>query len=690
VVDTYHGVAVADPYRWLENAADPEVGAWTRSQAAYARNVLDALPERDAIQQQVQRLANGVTSVAFGHLAFRPGELFAMRHEPGQSKAALVVMPSASQPDKARTFLDPAMLDRSGRTSIDWYVPSHDGRVVAVSLSQGGSENGDLQLFDVATGLPKADAIAHVEGGTAGGDLAWLPDDTGFFYTRYPRPGERAKEDEGFYVQVYLHRLGDDPAKDTYVFGRDAPRIAEYRLFMDAPSGRLLITVQDGDSNRFAHWLRAADGAITRISGFADNLIELAFGSEGKLYGVSWAQDGRGEIVVLPAGAPTIVQEMRLVAPGQAALGHSFYNPGSPTLLPTRDRLFAVYQNGGPSEVRAFTLDGKPAEAPVQDPVSAITGLIDAGPDGVLLNAVSYVEPPRWFAFDPASHATRELTLTPREDAQARDLVVERITALSKDGAQIPVNIIHRKDARRDGAGPIIVTGYGGFGLGRSPTYDRMRQLFFDNGIVWAEANLRGGNEYGDAWHRAGMLTNKQQVFDDFAAVIETLVAEKYAARNRVAILGGSNGGLLVGALATERPELAAAVVARSGIFDSLRNERDTNGAFNVVELGSVQEADQFAALRAYSPYHNVKRGATYPAFLMLTSGNDPRVNPMHSRKFAARLQAEQGGSSPILLMEQQEGGHGVSGSADQVMTQAVDQYAFLFHYLKVKPQTPK
>jgi prolyl oligopeptidase len=689
--DVYFGQSVADPYRWLENAADPEVQAWTRTETAYAHAWIAQLPERPAVLAQLRALSTVQAAPSYTKLINRNGQIFAIKTDPRRPRPLLVVMPTPERPNDARTIIDLAQLDPQGRTNIDWYVPSNDGTKVAVSLSLAGSEAGDLRVFDVATGRPLPDMIPRVQSGTAGGDLAWLDNDSGFYYTRYPRPGERAPADMGFYVQIYQHALGADPAADTYVFGREAPRIAEYRLLLDRPTERLLITVQDGDSNRFAHWMRARDGRITRVADFSDKIVELVFGRTGRLYGISWARDPKGEIIALPAGAPTAAQARRIIAPGEAALSHSFYNPTSPTLLVRASTLFAVYQTGGPTEIRAFDLNGRPVGAPQQQPVSAVSGLTEGGLPGVLFTTASYLDSPRWMVFDPATGATRPSALTAAHPPENPDITVVREFATSKDGARIPINILMPRGATTNGVRAIVVTGYGGFGISRTPEASRQRRILFDNGIVFAEANLRGGSEFGDAWHQAGMLTRKQNVFDDFIAVVEHLTNKGYGARDRVAIMGGSNGGLLVGAVAVQRPELFQAVVARSGIFDSLRNELDANGLFNAVEFGSVRDPAQFAALRAYSPYHRVRNATGYPAFLFLTSANDPRVNPMHSRKFTARLRAAQAprAEAPpnqILLLEQAEGGHGVAGSGDDALNQAADQYAFLFNALRVVP----
>lgn len=685
VVESFHGVEVDDPYRWLEDWNSEEVKTWTRAQEAYASAYLDALPEFPAVQARVRELYVDAGSVEYDSLSINGETLFALKSDPRQQQSLLVSMPVSGDPAGERVIVDPNTIDATGLTTIDWYKVSNAGDIVAVSLSRGGSEAGDIHLFAIETGDPVGEVVSRVQGGTAGGDVAWQPDDSGFYYTRYPRVGERAEEDQLFYVQVYLHRIGESPEADTYVLGEDFPRIAEIRLFVEPASGRLLITVQDGDSSRFAHFLRQPDGEIVPFSDFGDGLLQFTFGNGNRLYGVSWANDALGEIIALDAGAPNAEPEI-IVPAGDGAISHSFYDLYSPSLLATEDRLYALYQVGGPYDLRAFDLEGNRVAGPETEPISTSYGLTDAGDAGVLFATTSYVTRNDWFNFDPNTGSTRKLPISAEASGELSDISVVREFATSVDGTEIPVNVLVPPGAVRDGTGAIVVTGYGGYGSSNSPGLNSLAPLVMENGVYLAIANLRGGGEYGEAWHRAGMLTEKQNVFDDFIAVIEHLVAQGYADRDRVGIYGGSNGGLLMGAVVVQRPDLARAVVSRAGIYDSLRFELDPNGAFNVPEFGSVKDPDQFAALYAYSPYHNVRDGIAYPAILLTTGANDPRVNPMNSRKFAARLEAAQAGDSPILLRTDEDGGHGVGASTDQRVAVGADQYAFLFHHLGVSP----
>jgi prolyl oligopeptidase len=684
VTDRYHGIDVVDPYRWLENGEDPEVQAWSDGQNAHARGVLAALPERPAVRQRIAELLKSARGVTYDSLRRADDEtLFCLKKDPGKQQKVLVVMGADGDPAHEKSLVDPNRIDAAGGTRIDWYVPSHDGSMVAASLSSGGSESGDVHVYGVSSGEEMDVVIERVNGGTAGGDLAWFPDDSGFYYTRYPRPGERPEEDLQSHQQVWRHTLGTPVDADRYVIGEEFPSIAETRLVVDPDSGRLLVWVQDGDSGRFEMHLRQADERWSRFSDFGDGAVEALFGPNDTLYVLSRADAPRGKILRLDAAAPDLAEAVEIVPEGDGALSHGFYSPFSPSVLVTGDRIYAVYQAGGPSELRVFSLDGKPLDPPKQMDVSTVHGLAPAGGSDVYFGNLSYVAPLQWFRFDAKDGITTRLALSAESPVDYSDVEVARELTTSRDGTKVPVNILMPKGAAKDGTRAVLVTGYGGFGISESPTFSPSRHILFEHGVLFAEANLRGGGEFGDEWHRQGMLTHKQNVFDDFAAVVRHLVEEGYAARDRVAIVGGSNGGLLVGATVVQHPDLVAAAVSRVGIYDMLRVERDHNGRFNIPEYGTVEDPDQFAALYAYSPYHNIRDGTRYPPMLLPTGANDPRVDPYHSRKLVAGLQAAQHGGGLVLLRTSGDTGHG-GAPLDEVVELLADQYAFLFHYLRV------
>jgi prolyl oligopeptidase len=356
-----------------------------------------------------------------------------------------------------------------------------------------------------------------------------------------------------------------------------------------------------------------------------------------------------------------------------------------PTVLVTNDGLYVTYQLGGPSEIRVFDHRGKRLPGPQQAPVSAVGGMARLADDAILFRTVSFVQPATYFRYVTETGKTEKTAFAATSPVRFDDAEVVREFALSKDGTKVPVSIIMPKGTRRDAANPCLVTGYGGYGVNIEPRYRASIRLLLDQGFVYAVANLRGGGEYGETWHLQGNLTNKQNVFDDFAAVLRHLSDRKYTSPERLAIQGGSNGGLLMGAALTQFPSLFRCVISYVGIYDMLRVELAPNGAFNIPEFGTVKNPEQFRALYAYSPYHNVTDGTAYPATLFLTGANDPRVDPMHSRKMTARLQAATNGMAPILLRTSADSGHGGDTSLRERIDQSVDAFAFLFNRLGLR-----
>jgi prolyl oligopeptidase len=681
VRDIYHGVEVDDPYRWLENWNDANVKAWSEAQNAYARSFLDRLPGVAAISARVKEIVDAA-SVSYHSLVWRPGRLFAVKQQPPLNQPLLVTMPSADEPASEKVVLDLNTLDPSGHTSVDWYAPSPDGRLVGVSLSAGGSESGDVHIYDAETGGDMADVIPRVNGGTAGGDMAWLPDGKGFYYTRYPRAGERPAEDMDFFQQVWYHELGTPVDKDSYILGRDFPRIAEIKLRLDDRSGRLLVTVQDGDSGRFAHFIVEPGGDVRQVTKFEDGVVEAVWGRADDLYLISRYQAPRGRILHLaPADAP--LEKAKVIVPEGNEVIISTFSSDS-LLVATEDRLYVTYQLGGPSEIRAFSLDGQPLDRPAAVPLSSVHEVAPLDAGRILFLSSSYVEPPAWYNYDPARNATKRTALFSTSPVDFSDAEVAREFAVSKDGTKVPVDLIIPKGIALDGAHPAILYGYGGYGVSLSPAFSAMRHVWIEQGVVYAVAVTRGGGEFGEDWHRSGALTRKQNVFDDFAAAMKHLVSRGYTRPERLAIIGGSNGGLLMGAMIVQHPDLFRATVSSVGIYDMLRNELTPNGTFNVPEYGTVKDKAQFEALHAYSPYHHVKDGVAYPAILFMTGANDPRVDPMHSRKMTARLQAATSSGNLILLRTSSTTGHGIGTPLAERVKEDVDEFAFLFYELGV------
>lgn len=682
VTDEYHGVKVVDDYRWLEDWDAKAVKDWSEAQNTFARSILDKLPAVAEIRERLTFLETGA-SVEYTGLAWKGGKLFALKHQPPKQQPLLVVLKSASSTEGERTLVDPNEIDAAGHTTIDWFVPSADGRLVAVSLSEGGSESGTVHVYDAATAKETGDVIPRAHGGTAGGSLAWPGDGKGFFYTRYPRAGERPDVDLDFYQQVYFHVLGTPTEKDTYEVGKEFPRIAETVLETSPDGTRALASVQKGDGGEFIHFLRGADG-WKQLTRYEDKVVQATFGRDGALYLVSRNKSPRGKVLRLPlSGGSSSLTNAAVIVPEQAgSIETDFFSKTG--VVPTRSRLYVWYQAGGPNEVKVFDLAGKALGAVASLPVSTVGQIVPLDGDDVLFVNESFISPPAWFAYAPATGKASKTALVQTSPADYSDCEVVRQTATSKDGTKVPISIIRRKGTTLDGNNPTVVWGYGGYGVNETPSFSPRRRVFVEQGGVFAIATIRGGGEFGEEWHLAGNLTNKQNVFDDFYAACKHMIDAKYTSPGKMAIMGGSNGGLLMGATFTQHPELCKAVVSSVGIYDMLRVELSPNGAFNITEFGTVKNPEHFKALHAYSPYHHVKNGTKYPAVLMLTGANDPRVDPMQSRKMTARLQAADTGGT-FLLRTSANAGHGVGSSMTERIEQSVDIYSFLFDQLGVK-----
>src|SRR6266403_826188 len=676
VATEYNGLTVEDPYQWLENDDDSQVKAWSSVQNQRTRKYLDSLPDRAAIEKQ---LSDGYakTSPSYFSLVSRPGILFAMKFQPPKQQPLLVTLASADDLKSEKVVLDPNVLDTKGTTAIDWFVPSSDGKYVAMSRSKGGSEDGTLHFYETATGKALPDTIAHVQYPTAGGSAAWNADGTGVFYTRFPRKGERPDADLNFYQQIYFHKLGTPDTKDTYSIGKDFPRIAEVNLAASRDGKYILATVANGDGGDFAHYLLGPDGTWKQITQFSDQIKLARLGRDNALYLLSRAGAPRGKILRLPLDVPELKNAAEIVASGEAVIEQ---------IVPSTDALYVADLLGGPSQIRRFDLNGK-NETTISTPqISAVQELLALEDGSLLFRDVSYTDPAAWFHCLNGKTEPVKTALQSTSPVSFADIEVRREFATSKDGTKIPLNVLSRKGMTRDGNNPTLLYAYGGYGISMSPNFDFTRRLWFDRGGVYVVANIRGGGEFGEEWHKTGNLTKKQNVFDDFAAAAEYLTNENYTRPGKLAIQGGSNGGLLMGAMITQHPDLFRAVVSSVGIYDMLRVELAPHGAFNVTEFGTVKDPEQFKALYAYSPYHHVADGTSYPSILFMTGANDGRVAPYHSRKMVARLDEANKSSNPILLRTSSSAGHGIGTALSERIKQLADEYSFLFAQLEMRP----
>ncbi len=651
VVDIYRDTRVTDDYRWLEDWSDPNVKAWSDAEAAFARQWLDAIPQRAAIHARIERLVSDA-GPSWTELAARGGTFFALEERPPKQHPLLVVFTSLTDRKTARVLVDPNAIDASGGTAIGWFVPTPDGKRVAVSLSKGGGERGDVHVFDVASGKEAKDVVPQADGAGNGECLAWKGDGSGFFYTHKAREADAPKDGE--YQRLYFHKIGDPLEKDTLVLGKDGPAIAQWEVTLGGDGRTVLARMEYGDGGEYDQWVLGPSGKWAELATKADGVEKIEAGPDGALYLLSTHDAPKGKLLRTTGASPSLAHAEVVLPEGDAVLERA---------LPLKSRLYLVEEVGGPSRIRTVPLAKGKLGTPVTiatPPVSAVRAIAPLAGDDLAFLGVSYTTRPGWSVASAKSGAVTPTAFVSETPPGFADVEVAREECTSKDGTKVPLTVLRAKGTPADGTAPALLTGYGGFAISLQPRFRAQVLAWLEQGGVFAEANLRGGGELGEAWHRAGNLTNKQNVFDDFYACAQHLAEAKYASPARLAIEGGSNGGLLMGAELTQHPEAFKVVVSHVGIYDMLRVERDKNGAFNVTEYGSVTDPKQFEALSAYSPYSHVKDGVAYPATLFLTGANDPRVAPYHSRKMTARLQAATTSDAPILLRTSANTGHGM------------------------------
>jgi prolyl oligopeptidase len=685
--DIYHGVTVTDPYRWLEDWADPRVQQWSTAQDRRARAYLDDLPYRQAIYDRLYQQISAA-SASYYSLRAAGGKVFALYNRPPKNQPMIAVLTGNADPAQARIVVDPNSLNPKGTTAIDWYVPSPDGALLAVSMSDNGSEDGSVHIFAVDSGKQVYEVLPRVQYPTGGGSLAWRADSKGFWYTRYPGT-ERPEADRHFYMAVYFHQLGKDPAHDAYVFGKGLPKIAEIALNNRQNKRYVLASVANGDGGEFAHYLIDQNGRATQITHFADHVVAATVGADDNIYLVSRQQAPRGKLLTLPASTPLLARARVLVPESDGALLSASESGGSPVIITER----AIYLReivGGPSRVEIYSHDGK-RQGVLPIPEVANVDEVESLDDGTLLYDIeTYLRPPYFSRYHEASGKAEETALAQTSPVHFEDTEVLRAFATSKDGTRVPLNIVRRKGTPLDGANPVLVYGYGGYNYDETPYFlGPTTRLWLDAGGIYVLTNLRGGGEFGEDWHRQGALTHKQNVFDDFIACARYLIEQHYTTPQHLSIIGGSNGGLLMGAAFTQHPELFRAVVSDVGIYDMLRTELEPNGVFNTTEYGGTKEPEQFKALYAYSPYHHVVDGTRYPAILMATGLHDGRVAPWQSRKMIARLQAASAPGSKIYLTVSSDSGHGHGSSLSVRTNQRADTYSFLFDQLGLRFPAP-
>ena len=677
VEDTVQGHKIVDPYRYLENPNDPDTKLYVEQELSYTRSVLDPLPGRDKINVRLSQLLE-IGTVGAPQMGGK--YYFHTRREGNQNQPVLYVREGSNGAPNSedRVLLDVNKLAADGTIALDWWYASEDGKYVAYGTSPSGSEISTLRVIETATGKLLPDSIER----TRAASLAWKRDNSGFFYTRYPKKGDVPEGQEVYYRHVFYHVLGADPAKDALIFGegRDPEWWPDVNLSED---GRWLL-INEGQgwtkTEMFLQDLTSKNPPLEITTG--KNFLYGADFYEGKLYITTNEDAPHYHVFVADAANPKRENWKEIIPQTDAVLQGVSVTGG---------KLLAQYEHNATSELKLFSLDGKKLadiSLPAIGNVFSASGRYDR--NEVFFGFQSFTVPPSIYRVDlsDVKSALWAKVDAPSIDPSAYD--VQQVWYTSKDGTKVPMFMVGKKGIEKNGKNPTLLTGYGGFNVSLTPTFSRSMFLWMEHGGIYAVANLRGGSEFGEDWHRAGMLDKKQNVFDDFIAAGEYLVAQRYTDKDHLAIQGGSNGGLLMGAMITQRPDLFRAVVCQVPLLDMLRYQNFQIAKLWIPEYGSADDAKQFEWLFAYSPYHHVKPGQEYPAILFMTGDTDTRVDPMHAKKMAALMQAEaRNGASPdkpILLRIETKAGHGQGKPVTKQIEESTDMYSFLFWQLGVKP----
>ena len=666
-VDDYFGTKVADPYRWLEDDNAEEVKAWVQAQNAVTFGYLDTIPYRPKIKARLTEIFNYPRYSS----PFRAGEYYFFYKNDGLQNQSVCYIQKGLD-GTPEVFLDPNVLSADGTVRASLIGASNDDRYVAVSRGEAGSDWTELRVMEIATKQELPDRVQWVKFSGA----AWKGD--GFFYSGYdkPAPGEELKGKNEF-MKVFYHTLGDPQEKDSIVYEDKEHPLRTYGAGTTEDEKCLFIILSEGTSGSevYIRDLTKKDAKFDLlVKGFAYDSAPFEV-IDGKVLVYTNVDAPNYRVVLIDPKNPakenwqTVIAEKPEVLSGAGTAG---------------GYLFTNYLKDANSKIFQHKLDGsliREIGLPALGSAGGFGGKRDE--KTLFYTFTSFTYPPTIYKFDPASGAS-EVFRKSEVKFNPADYETKQIFYASKDGTKVPMFIVHKKGLILDGKNPTFLTAYGGFNISITPGFSAANIILLENGGVFAEANLRGGGEYGESWHKAGMLEKKQNVFDDFIAAAEYLVKEKYTSKDRLAIEGGSNGGLLIGAVMTQRPELFRVAFPAVGVMDMLRYHKFTIGWAWAVEYGSSDNAKDFPYLYAYSPLHNFKDGACYPATMVTSADHDDRVVPAHSFKFAATLQEKQACANPALIRIETRSGHG-SSNLSKAIEALTDQWSFMFFNMGVK-----
>ncbi len=668
--DDYHGTQVSDPFRWLEDDVrnNPAVAQWVDAQNELTQGYLGAIPERNRIAGRLRRLWN---HERYGLPVKKGGRYFYTFNNGLQNQDMLMMQPGiGAEPE---LLLDPNGWSEDGTIALAEWFPCPDGRFVACLVQDGGSDWRNVRIYDTVGAGMLDDELHWVKFS----GLSWAGDGSGFYYSRYPAPASGARfQSLNSNQAVYFHRLGDPQQDDRLVYARpDFPEWGFAARVTD-DGQYLVITIWKGTDDRYQIAIQSlADDStepVMLIEGFDDDYA-LAGNIGATFYFRTSNAAPRGRLIAIDLEGPQPRHWREIIPQSANVLTQATLVGG---------RLVAVYMVDARSLVEVHDLKNTRHDSVALPGIGSATGFFGTANDNETFFAwESFETPPSIWKLDTASgqvHVFRSVSV----DFNPDDFVVRQEFFHSPDGTRIPMFIAHHRNVALDGNNPTVLYGYGGFNIALQPAFSVASLVWMEIGGVWAVANLRGGGEYGEEWHRSGTKLEKQNVFDDFIAAAGYLIGEGYTSSRRLAVFGGSNGGLLVGAVVNQRPDLFAAALPAVGVMDMLRFHRFTAGRFWVDDYGSADNDEEFTALYAYSPYHNVRLGTEYPAVLVTTADTDDRVVPGHSFKYAAALQRAQVGAAPVLIRIETRAGHGAGTAVDKKIEESADRWAFLVRVL--------
>jgi prolyl oligopeptidase len=678
LVDDLHGRQVPDPYRWLEDTTDPRTQAWSDAEDDLFADQTTGWHGREGLAARIRELLSaGVVGVP----VWRGERRFFVRREGTQEHGVLLTVDGDGT---ERVLVDPIALDPTGLTTLDAWQPSKEGHLLAYQLSEGGTEESVLRVLDVATG-------EHVEGPidrARYSPVAWLPGAEGYYYVRRLDPTGLPEAEQQYHRRVWFHRLGTDPADDAEIFGAGLDIRSYYGASVSLDGRWLIVSAATGTAPRNDVWIANLDGpdpaspALTGIAVGLDAHVGPHVGRDGRVYVATDLDAPRGRLAVTTPSDPGPQTWRDLLPQDDEAVLEDYVVLDGPELA-DRPLLVASWTRHAVSEITVHDLgtgerlDGERGTVPLPG-LGSVGGLIGR-PEGGHEMWFSYTDHttlPHVYRYDGRDGSLALFSSPPGVVQEVPEITTRQVAYTSKDGTTIRMFVLTRADAEAGRPRPAILYGYGGFGVPLTPGYSASILAWVEAGGVYAVANLRGGSEEGEAWHRAGMLGHKQNVFDDFHAAAERLVADGWTTSGRLAISGGSNGGLLVGAALTQRPELYAAVTCSAPLLDMVRYEQFGLGASWNVEYGSADDPEQLEWLLAYSPYHHVKEGVDYPAVLFTVFDGDTRVDPLHARKLCAALQHATSSDRPVLLRREKDVGHG-SRALSRSVDLSADTLAF-------------